>query len=152
MRIRKLIRLLLALVLLSVNIAYASRDYDPNCILTVNWDCNDPEYDPNKDYDTINLAIENMPALSSTKLGCIKVYDGTYWEALNSWYDDPDQGFDVNDYQGRDLPAHCDLIGTGRNKVFIKHTRQEEYKTGPRPTTTKTTASMQRSCMLLGTM
>ena len=98
---------------------HAERDYDSDCMLTVCMPTNDPEYDEDKDYPTINLAIENMPTLSEIKLGRIKIYPGTYYEALNSWYDE-------DDYHGRDLPAHCDLIGTGRTSVEIQHTRPGE--------------------------
>lgn len=97
--------------------ALAERSYTYE--LTVGMDANDPNYDPNSNYDTINAAIVAMnaksPPLSSTVLGCIKIYPGTYVEHLSDYYEP----------NGHDLPAHCDLRGMGDdiNDVVIQHER-----------------------------
>ncbi|MFH1615421.1 MAG: right-handed parallel beta-helix repeat-containing protein [Planctomycetota bacterium] len=100
--------------------AYAARSY--TYVLTVNMNPNEPGYDANSDYDTINDAIVAMnaksPGLDANNLGCISLYaeriTGYYLEHLNNYYDP----------NGHNLPAHCDLIGMEDdiNDVEIRHT------------------------------
>ena len=101
-------------MLAGLNLAHAERNY--TYVLTVKMDANDPNYDPNTNYNTINSAIVAMntksPPLAADRLGVIRVYNGIYVEQLNSSQD------------GNDLPAHCDLIGMGMQiaDVEIYHT------------------------------
>ena len=104
-------------VFLGVNPGWAQREYEH--ILTAGMDPEDPDYDPDTNYDTINGAVvamnQKQPPLGPDTLGCIRVYPGIYEEHLNDLYA-PD---------GHNLPAHCDLIGMADDPcdVVIQHAR-----------------------------
>jgi parallel beta-helix repeat protein len=104
---RKMIVGMIMVILVGVNLARAQRSY--TYVLTVCMDSNDPNYDPNTNYDKINDAVvamnEKDPPLDSNTLGSIQVYDGNYVEYLNDYYEP----------NGHNLPAHCDLIGMGQD-------------------------------------
>lgn len=125
---RKMIATVIMMVLVAGNAGLAERNY--TYVLTVGMDPNDPNYNPNNNYNTINAAIVAMnakdPPLDSDTLGCIKVYPEpngaprTYIEQLNS------------NTGGNDLPAYCDLIGMGSNisDVQIWHAGGGIYEAG----------------------
>jgi hypothetical protein len=116
------------------------REYDSDCILTVNIPATDPDYDPARNFSTINRAIAVMEekALSPSRLGVIYVWpnpsdpEGAYYEHLNRNYVYPTNEPGVVYYypddvprEGRchNVPSYCDLIGMGstRDRVIIKH-------------------------------
>ncbi len=113
--------LVTSLLLLSISAGLVIADY--TYVLTVGMDPNDPNCDPNDNYETINAAIVAMnaksPPLDSNTLGCIEVYPEpngsprTYIEHLNDHYDP----------NGHNLPAYCDLTGMGDDidDVIIQH-------------------------------
>ena len=73
----RIFAVVVAMVFLTVaGQALAERSYTHE--LTVGMDVNDPNYDPNSNYTTINGAVVAMnaksPPLSSTVLGCIRLY------------------------------------------------------------------------------
>ncbi len=120
-RVIMLRKMLLSVVLAIVFCAVVNAERNYTYVLTVGMDANDPNYDPNTNYTTINAAIRAMnaenPPLASDRLGCIKIYPGTYVEHLNDHYS-PD---------GNNVPAHCDLIGMGDDiyDIVIQHGGKE---------------------------
>jgi hypothetical protein len=105
---RKIILAIAAVMLAAMNTGWGARSY--TYTVTVGKDPN------TYDYTTINAAIDAMnaknPPLDEETLGKIEIYDGTYEEQLNDYYED-----------GNNVPAHCDLIGMGNDidDVVIEH-------------------------------